>query len=115
MPITEPTRDRIIRPDQIEVAPRPTRRPEWIRVRAPAGAPERRPDATREPGGTTHFVVVDRAGNAVSVTSTIESFFGSGRMVGGFFLNNQLTDFAWDRVDAASVLLVEIGTPILLT
>lgn len=37
MPITEPTRDRIIRPDQIEVTPRPTRRPEWIRVRAPAG------------------------------------------------------------------------------
>lgn len=67
----------------------------------PDGAPALRADSTREPGGTTHFVVVDRAGNAVSVTSTVESFFGSGRMVGGFFLNNQLTDFAWDRVDGA--------------
>jgi len=56
-------------------------------------------DATDEPGGTSHFVVVDHDGNAVSVTTTVESFFGSGRMVGGFFLNNQLTDFAWDRVD----------------
>ncbi|WP_449468042.1 gamma-glutamyltransferase family protein [Stenotrophomonas humi] len=68
----------------------------------PAGAAALRPDATREPGGTTHFVVVDRAGNAVSVTSTIESFFGSGRMVDGYFLNNELTDFAWDSTSEAS-------------
>ncbi len=62
----------------------------------PAGARAGAADRTDEPGGTSHFVVVDRAGNAVSVTTTIESYFGSGRMVGGFFLNNQLTDFAWD-------------------
>ncbi|KAF1684936.1 gamma-glutamyltransferase [Pseudoxanthomonas broegbernensis] len=62
----------------------------------PEGAPHPAPDATDEPGGTSHFVVVDGDGNAVSVTTTVESFFGSGRMVGGFFLNNQLTDFAWD-------------------
>ncbi|MBL8046602.1 MAG: lipoyl synthase, partial [Anaerolineales bacterium] len=37
MPITEPTRDRIIRPDEIVEQPRPQRRPEWIRVRAPSG------------------------------------------------------------------------------
>ncbi|WP_250064372.1 gamma-glutamyltransferase family protein [Stenotrophomonas mori] len=65
----------------------------------PAGAPAVPADTTDEPGGTSHFVVVDADGNAVSVTTTIESFFGSGRMVEGFFLNNQLTDFAWDRKD----------------
>ncbi len=65
----------------------------------PSGAPALASDATDEPGGTSHFVVVDGDGNAVSVTTTIESFFGSGRMVEGFFLNNQLTDFAWDHHD----------------
>jgi gamma-glutamyltranspeptidase/glutathione hydrolase len=58
------------------------------------------PDATAEPGGTTHFVVVDFEGNVASVTSTIESYFGSGRMVEGFFLNNQLTDFSFRPTDA---------------
>lgn len=52
-------------------------------------------DATHEPAGTSHFVVVDAAGNAVSMTTTIESYFGSGRVVGGMLLNNQLTDFSW--------------------
>jgi gamma-glutamyltranspeptidase/glutathione hydrolase len=53
------------------------------------------PDATREPGGTSHIVIVDARGNAVSMTTTVESVFGNGRMVGGFFLNNQLTDFSF--------------------
>lgn len=52
-------------------------------------------DNTREPAGTSHFVIRDRYGNAVSVTTSVESYFGSGRMVGGFFLNNQLTDFSF--------------------
>ena len=43
--------------------------------------------------GTSHIAVVDRQGTAVSYTSTIESSFGSGLMVGGYFLNNELTDF----------------------
>ncbi|NCU12050.1 MAG: gamma-glutamyltransferase [Sphingomonadaceae bacterium] len=43
--------------------------------------------------GTSHFSVIDRAGNAVSYTSTIEGPFGSGIMAGGYFLNNELTDF----------------------
>lgn len=43
--------------------------------------------------GTSHFVAVDKAGNAVTYTSTIESSFGSGVIVGGYFLNNELTDF----------------------
>ena len=60
----------------------------------PVGAPPPRPDATREPGGTTHFVIIDKKGDIVSMTTTVESIFGSGRMAGGFFLNNQLTDFS---------------------
>ena len=53
------------------------------------------PDATRELAGTSHFVIVDAEGNAVSMTTTVESVFGSGRMAAGFFLNNQLTDFSF--------------------
>lgn len=53
------------------------------------------PDATREPAGTSHLVIVDAEGNAVSMTTTVESIFGSGRMAAGFFLNNQLTDFSF--------------------
>jgi gamma-glutamyltranspeptidase/glutathione hydrolase len=61
----------------------------------PKGAPKFLDDKTIEPGGTTHFVIVDSYGNALSMTTTVESLFGSGRMAGGFFLNNQITDFSW--------------------
>lgn len=61
----------------------------------PKGAPNVGVDRTKEPGGTTHLVVVDPQGNVVSMTTTVESIFGNGRMVGGFFLNNQLTDFSF--------------------
>lgn len=43
--------------------------------------------------GTSHFVVLDAQGNAVSMTTTIESGFGSRVMAAGFLLNNELTDF----------------------
>ncbi|KQW71149.1 gamma-glutamyltransferase [Phenylobacterium sp. Root77] len=66
----------------------------------PRGAGALAPDATKEPGGTSHFVVVDADGNVVSMTTTVESIFGTGRMVGGFFLNNQLTDFSWAPANA---------------
>ncbi|WP_372730220.1 gamma-glutamyltransferase [Novosphingobium sp.] len=49
--------------------------------------------AHQEEHGTTHFVTVDRWGNSTSYTSTIEGPFGSGLMVGGYYLNNELTDF----------------------
>lgn len=61
----------------------------------PRGAKVPGVDATQEIGGTSHFVIVDAAGNAVSITTTVENIFGSGRMVAGFFLNNQLTDFSF--------------------
>ena len=56
-------------------------------------------DATREAEGTSHFVVMDAAGNVISMTTTVESVFGSGRTVGGFVLNNQLTDFSFRPTD----------------
>lgn len=48
-----------------------------------------------EQPNTSHFVVVDKAGNAVSMTTSIEFMFGSGIMVDGFLLNNQMTDFSF--------------------
>jgi gamma-glutamyltranspeptidase/glutathione hydrolase len=61
----------------------------------PPGAPKVGADATREPGGTSHFVVVDAQGDVLSMTTTVESPFGDGRMVDGMVLNNQLTDFSF--------------------
>lgn len=62
----------------------------------PPGAPQAVADRTQEPTGTSHFIIRDARGNVVSMTTTVESIFGSGRMVDGFFLNNQLTDFSFD-------------------
>src|SRR4029079_5201329 len=68
------------------------------------GRPELAPlmaeDKTLEPTGTSHFIVRDADGNVVSMTTTVESIFGTGRMVDGFFLNNQLTDFSFSPTDA---------------
>ena len=62
---------------------------------APPGAPALCPQAMQPERGTSHFVVVDQWGNVVSETSTIESSFGSGLMVNGYYLNNELTDFSF--------------------
>ncbi len=62
-------------------------------------------DTTEDYAGTTHFVVVDSAGNAVSMTATVESIFGSARMAGGMFLNNEMTDFARQPRDDDGVLV----------
>ncbi|TMV54081.1 gamma-glutamyltransferase, partial [Thioclava sp. BHET1] len=44
---------------------------------------------------TTHYSIVDSAGNAVAVTYTLNFFFGNGKMAGetGFFLNDEMDDF----------------------
>ncbi|PRD39414.1 UNVERIFIED_CONTAM: ggt [Trichonephila clavipes] len=47
---------------------------------------------------TSHLSIVDAAGNAVSMTTSIENVFGSGLMVNGYLLNNQLTDFSLEPV-----------------
>jgi len=62
--------------------------------------------------GTSHLSIVDRYGNALSATTTIESPLGNGVMVGGFLLNNELTDFSFSHTDEKGHLVanrVEVG------
>ncbi len=56
-------------------------------------------DHSVEKSGTSHISIVDDAGNAFSMTTTIENAFGARTMVRGFLLNNQLTDFSFEPVD----------------
>lgn len=77
---------------------------------APAGAPKFShalnfaPDKALEFAGTSHLSIVDGDGNVVSMTTTIESGFGSRLMVRGFLLNNELTDFSFrSHVEGAPV------------
>jgi gamma-glutamyltranspeptidase/glutathione hydrolase len=60
-----------------------------IEQKLPAGLP-------KEHYETTHFSIVDAAGNAVAITTTLNSNYGSGIFVkeGGYFLNNQMDDFS---------------------
>ncbi|RKQ69991.1 gamma-glutamyltransferase [Oceanibaculum indicum] len=53
------------------------------------------PDASLQLPATSHLSIVDGAGNALSMTTTIEAEFGSRLMVRGFLLNNELTDFSF--------------------
>lgn len=73
------------------------RAPARVSAGAPAGRElyERWGSDRDAENGTTHLSIVDRWGDAVSLTATVESAFGSQRMAGGFFLNNQLTDFSF--------------------
>ena len=65
------------------------------------GHPPGAETAYRGPGdplkglSTAHMSIVDRFGNAISFTTTVESAFGARLMVRGFLLNNQLTDFSF--------------------
>ena len=52
-------------------------------------------DNALELPSTSHIAIVDRQGNALSMTTTIEDAFGSRLMVRGFLLNNELTDFSF--------------------
>ncbi|MDZ7858125.1 MAG: gamma-glutamyltransferase family protein [Sphaerotilus sp.] len=79
----------------------PTRRPS-----APAGTPggvrtSLAPMPEQTEYGTSHISIVDAAGHAVSMTTTIEDAFGARQMVRGFLLNNELTDFSFLPADAA--------------
>ena len=60
----------------------------------PPGAEEFEKNIDISKPSTSHFVIVDKEGNAVSMTSTVEGPFGSHLMAGGFILNNELTDFS---------------------
>jgi gamma-glutamyltranspeptidase/glutathione hydrolase len=77
--------------------------------RAMPGEPDGMPrahteEASLEQPSTSHLSIVDVAGNAVSMTTTIEDAFGARLMVRGFLLNNQLTDFSFSAN--------ENGTPV---
>jgi gamma-glutamyltranspeptidase/glutathione hydrolase len=79
-------RSRLISPDRTLARAEPG---------TPPGAPATQADTlTPNVPSTSHFVVIDREGRAVSDTSTIESPFGSGLVVNGYYLNNELTDFS---------------------
>ncbi|MFI3246326.1 MAG: gamma-glutamyltransferase [Ferrimonas sp.] len=68
------------------------------RGRAAAGqfAPSHGVDNTAELPSTTQISIADAQGNVLSMTASIEMGFGSSIMVGGFLLNNQLTDFSFN-------------------
>ncbi|WP_051314956.1 gamma-glutamyltransferase family protein [Alteribacter aurantiacus] len=51
------------------------------------------PAMTNNHNNTSHFVIVDKEGRMISVTHTLSNFFGSGQYYGGFFLNDQLSNF----------------------
>ncbi|MES3001175.1 MAG: gamma-glutamyltransferase family protein [Pseudomonadota bacterium] len=83
-------------------------------VRAVAGSPAPgavayAPMPEQVEQGTSHISVVDGYGNALAMTTTIEGQFGSRQMVsvhggiGGFLLNNELTDFSFEPTDAQGV------------
>lgn len=107
--------------------------------KAEAGSPPEKsaerwsPDTQPERAGTSHFVIVDQYGDMISMTTTIETGFGSRVMTNGFLLNNELTDFSRkpekdgqpiaNRVEAGKrprssmspTIVLKNGKPVLLT
>lgn len=89
-------------------------------------------DASIEFPSTSHISIVDAAGNALSMTTTIENGFGSRLFVRGFLLNNELTDFSFathedgrpianrvepgkrPRSSMAPTIVLEDGAPVLV-
>ena len=65
-------------------------------------------DNAYELDSTSHISIIDKQGNAVSMTASIEFMFGSGIMVEGFLLNNQLTDFAINPLKDGKLVLNHI-------
>jgi gamma-glutamyltranspeptidase / glutathione hydrolase len=58
------------------------------------GDPDRPPAPVKKDGGTSHLCVVDADGNAVSLTTTVNGYFGAGLVTrGGVVLNNEMDDF----------------------
>jgi gamma-glutamyltranspeptidase / glutathione hydrolase len=74
----------------------PARRLNEVAPGRPPGAPQARAVGEAFPeSGTSHLVAIGADGTMVSYTTTIEGAFGSGHMYGGFYLNNELTDFSF--------------------
>ena len=74
---------------------RPDARMTQVAAGTPPGARAVTPAKSPEPAGTSHMVAVDAEGDVATMTSTIEGPFGSGLTTGGFYLNNELTDFSF--------------------
>jgi gamma-glutamyltranspeptidase/glutathione hydrolase len=68
-------------------------------------------DGSPELPSTSHMVAVDRDGTVVSMTSSIETAFGSKIFVDGFLLNNELTDFSLTDTDAEGRLVANRVEP----
>ncbi len=88
-------RAKLLNPAQAIAAPVPPGDPSWIGAIGPASVQPNFSPAPAEEHGTSHMAILDDAGNAVSMTTTVEGPFGSHLMVRGFFLNNELTDFSF--------------------
>ncbi|MEO0914196.1 MAG: gamma-glutamyltransferase family protein [Pseudomonadota bacterium] len=69
------------------------------------------PDTQVERPGTSHISIVDSYGDMISMTTTIETGFGSRVMTGGFLLNNELTDFSRAPKPVSMVVVIEIMSP----
>ncbi len=71
------------------------RRAEEVQLESISRLADVRP-GTRESANTTHFSIVDKWGNAVANSYTLNGWFGSGVVVegGGFLLNNEMDDFS---------------------
>ncbi len=82
-------RAKLIRAGEIIETPTAGTPPETLKKLAELGI-----DEHRELPGTSHISIVDRYGNVLSMTTTIETGFGSRVMSNGFLLNNELTDFS---------------------
>ncbi len=80
-------------------------------VAQPGAFPAAEPQgaSVQEGKGTSHVSIVDARGNAVAMTTTIESGMGSFRFVRGFLLNNELTDFSAQPADATGPIANRIG------
>jgi gamma-glutamyltranspeptidase/glutathione hydrolase len=68
-----------------------------------------REGAETDIAGTSHLSIVDRRGNAVAMSTTIEDAFGSRIMVRGFLLNNQLTDFSFVAQSEGRAIANRVG------
>ena len=104
-------------------------RPDRARNYKPGLGPRSAGSSETETGSTTHVSVVDRQGNAVALTCTIEQEVGSGVIAPGtgFLLNNELTDFGdpgtanaaragkRPRSSMSPTIVVEDGRPVVVT
>ncbi|MEO8280775.1 MAG: gamma-glutamyltransferase family protein [Ideonella sp.] len=98
-------------PDFVQVPTEALADPAYVRARAQLIDPDRAasrvqagtptgsiatltPDASDPQTATSQIAIVDRAGNAMSITTTINLNFGSRLMADGFVLNNAMTNFS---------------------